>query len=769
MRSQDFRTAAAVLVIALTAAAPTLKAQDAAMADAISATPMLSQPCTSPLGALQPECQAAKNQITVSTANPLGEKGVLGAVSIPSARAPETEKATPTPALPTEPPSEFQRLVEASVGSALPVFGASLFESTPTTFAPLDRVPVTADYVIGPGDELLLRVWGQISLDAALTVDRSGNIFLPQAGAIRVAGLSYQELPGFLHSQMARVFRNFDLNVNMGQLRSIPIFVVGRCRRPGTYTVSSLSTLVNAVFASGGPNAQGSMRRIQVKRGGQLITEFDLYDLLLKGDKSQDTHLLPGDVVYIPPAGAQLAVAGSVRNPGIYEFRGEKTVGALIALAGGLSVLADSQRAVIERVRDRSYHESIDLQLDSKGMATEVRDGDVLRVLSVNPRFENVVTLRGNVANPGRFAWHQGMRLRDLIPDKEVLVTREYWRKRNLLGLAASQEAPLGAAHAPVAVETQTPDINWSYAVIERQKATDLSTELIPFHPGALLLENDPTENLELQRGDVVTIFSQADMQVATSQQRRLVRLEGEFNASGVYAVKPGEKLGDLIKRAGGLTPQAYLFGAEFVRESTRADQQRRLDQFIKEMEANVDRAATKHFGASDPNESSAQMAAQVEAQRSLIAELRAGKPTGRIVLSLTPGSNDISKVLDFPLEDGDRFTVPARPATVNVIGAVYTPNAFVFEPQLRIGDYLREAGGPTRDADRSRCFVVRADGSVLAKQESRSFDSETLNAGDSVVMPEAVFRTSFMFGLREWSQVLSSFGLAAAAINVLR
>jgi protein involved in polysaccharide export with SLBB domain len=732
--------------------------------------------CSGPLGSLIPECQP-KNGVE-GLLNP-GRGG--GAVPPANVRIPgaKDSDASLTPPEPPQPPTEFQRFVASSVGQILPIFGASLFDKAPTTFAPLDRVPVTSDYVVGPGDELLLRVWGQVSLNAELTVDRAGAVFVPQVGAVNVTGLQFQQLSGYLRSQLGRVYRNFDLTVNMGQLRSIQIFVVGQARRPGTYTVSSLSTLVNALFASGGPSSQGSMRRIQLKRGAQVVTEFDLYDLLLNGDKSKDARLLPGDVVYIPSVGPQIAAAGSVRTPAIYEINGEKTAGELIRMAGGLSALADAKRATLERINQRTSRETLQLHTDAAGLATPVSDGDVLNLLAIMPRFSNAVTLRGNVANPGRFPWRAGMRLRDVIPDKESLVTQDYWKKRNVLGFTPPD---VGVAPEPAAetrrkpaatnVDLDVPDINWSYAVIERQNPTDLSTQLISFHLGKLILENDEQQNLEVQPGDVITIFSQADIRVAVAQQTRFVRLEGEFGAAGIYAVKPGETLAQLLQRAGGLTPQAYLYGAEFTRESTRLDQQRRLDDFTREMEKEVQQSSTRQIAGANPEEVAA-AAAKLESDRHLIERLRLVKATGRIVLNLEPGDASLSKAADFPLEDGDRFMVPVRPATVNVLGAVYNQNSFLHEASFRIADYLQEAGGPSRDADKGRIFVIRADGSVLPKQGfspfSRSFDSALLNPGDSIVVPEALARGSFMHGLRDWTQVFAQLALGAAAINVLK
>ena len=164
--------------------------------------------------------------------------------------------------------------------------------------------------MIGPGDELLVQVWGQLTLNGRFIVRSIGSIYIPQVGTLHVAGLSFAQMHDFLKAQMGRVFRNFDLNVNMGQLRSIQVFVVGQARRPGSYTISSLSTLINALFVTGGPTPQGSLRHIQLKRGGKVVVDFDLYDLLLRGDKSKDEQLLPGDVIYIPPVGPQVAVAG---------------------------------------------------------------------------------------------------------------------------------------------------------------------------------------------------------------------------------------------------------------------------------------------------------------------------------------------------------------------------------------------------------------------------------------------------------------------------
>lgn len=735
------------------------------------------------------------------------------------------------PVLPEPPlaPTEFQEFVAGSIGRKLPIYGVSLFDRVPTTFAPIDRIPVTADYVIGPGDELLIRAWGQIDLDAKVMVDRSGDIYLPKVGAISVAGIKYQQAQEYLKSAVGRVFRNFDLNVNLGQLRSIQVFVVGQARRPGTYTVSSLSTLVNALFASGGPSPSGSMRHIQLKRNNHVVTDFDFYDLLLNGDKSKDVRLLPGDVIYIPPVGPQVAVAGSVNLPAIYELRdrpsfpenlavadakaeiaaarevkasaihelhtGTTSLGDVIDMAGGLTSTADGQKVSVERIENHTTRRVEEFPLDQDGWSRELKDGDLVRVFSLSPRFENAVTLRGNVARSGRYAWHPNMHILDLIPDQNALVTREYWRANNALitpmGLREydrersrpgsddrqNDERSSKASTASTTSELRNdikhraPEINWEYAVVQRLNPQDLTTHLIPFNLGKAVLEKDAENNLELQPGDIVTIFSQADLAVAREKQTKFVRLEGELR-TGVYRVEPGETLRQLVARTGGLTRNSYLYGAEFTRESVREQQQKGLDQLVESLERDTARNALAPTmgNTEDANEKRSQL----EAQRQLVEKLRQAKATGRIVLNLQPHATGLDALPEMPLEDGDRLVVPSRPSTIGVLGAVYSKNSFLYRPNERLSWYLRQAGGETREADKGRTFVIRADGSVVSKQSvgrlwTGSFDALRLMPGDTIIVPERLNRGATLKAIRDWSQVFTQFALGAAAVNVIK
>ncbi len=674
----------------------------------------------------------------------------------------------PKVAFPPVEETEFQKFVAESIGKKLPLYGYDAFNAAPTTFAPVDHIPVTPDYVVGPGDEIDIRVWGQIDANLHAEVDRLGQIYIPKVGNVNVAGIKYQDLKGYLKNAIGRNFRNFDIEVNLGQLRSIQIYVVGQARRPGSYTVSALSTLVNAIFASGGPSSKGSMRHIQLKRGDAVVTEFDLYDFLLGGDKSKDAKLQAGDVIYFPPVGQEVAITGSVNNPAIYELKDKSDLASIINMAGGLTTTAAGQRVEVDRIDDHKNRMVADFDLDKNGLARQIKDGDLVKVFSISPKFENAVTLRGNVAYPFRYSWKKGMRISDLIPDKDVLVTRDYWLRKNRIDFDNTKITALQETR------TALSGINWDYAVIERFDWKNLRSRLVPFNLGRAVLDRDPSQNLELQPGDVVTVFSTNDVQVPVEKQFKLVTIEGEVKNGGVYQAMPGETLRQLVARVGGLMPDAYLFGAIFTRESTRKLQQQHLEESINKMEQQVRRSSEKTaLGAMDQKALEAAKF-QAQSQQAALEKLRQMKATGRIVLEIPAGESSVSDIPDIALEDGDKLYIPAIPSTVGVFGDVYNENnAFFYKASKRVSDYLDQAGGATRDADTGRIFVLRADGSVISSQMSRgifssSFNNMQLMPGDAVVVPEKQDKTPFVKSFVDWTQILLNMGVGIASLKVI-
>lgn len=694
-------------------------------------------------------------------------------------------------------PTEFQNLIQITTGKTLPIFGQEMFEQAPSTFAPLDNVPVTTDYVLGPGDELLIRGWGQVDIDVTATVGRNGAIFIPKVGNLNVGGLRYQDVVPLVKSAVGRIYKNFDLTVSMGQLRAIQIFVVGQAKRPGTYTVSALSTLVNALLASGGPAPGGSMRAIQLKRNGKVVTTFDLYDLIVAGDKQNDARLLPGDVVYIPPVGMQVAIYGSVNRPSVYEAKAGSSLQDLLGWSGGLSTTAAGQQVTVERIAERQARKVASFKLDGSEANAKLADGDVVSVYAVSPQLQNAITLRGNVAQPMRFPWKEGMRVRDVIPNRDALIVPDYWLNRGKQGFSADwlnkpngqsgntngvdflsdADAELGVASASTGqsklrteLERSNLEVNWDYAVVERL-SDDLSTNLIPFNLGAAVLQGDPTHDLLLRPGDTITVFSKKDIVASSEKQTRFVRLEGELANPGVYRVQAGETLRQLVNRVGGLSPNAYLFGAELNREATRKLQEIKLQELADRLEDELNRSASQRATAAVTAEAQSALKADLAAQQNLVAKLRKTPVTGRIVLELPTDARNWDQLPDLPLEDGDRFFVPARPGFVLVQGSVYAQNAYIYKDSKRLADYVAQAGGATRSADEADTFVIRADGSVHNKRNSGLFSGMLgveVMPGDTIVVPEDFNKISWMRELKDWSQIIYQFALGAAAFKTL-
>jgi len=730
-------------------------------------------------------------------------------------------------------PSEFQKFVADNTGKMLPVFGSAFFANTPSTFAPVSNTPIPSEYPLGPGDELMIRGWGSIDIDYRATIDRNGTISIPTIGSVALAGVKAGEAQNVIRAAVGRLYKGVTVNVTFGQLRAMTVYVVGQANRPGTYTVSSLSTLVTALFASGGPNANGSMRHVQVKRAGKVVAELDLYAFIAKGDKSGDIKLQDGDSIYIPPAGGFVALTGKVNSAAVFELKtGSDTIESLLDVAGGLPVVADPRRAFLERIdpsrnRPRSVEE---FALEGQGLKRVLKNGDVLNITSITPSFGNAVVLRGNVDQPVRAPFKSGMRISDLIPSREYLISRKSTRRQNNVVSASEDERNVDAMNDAVAsgnngyVNAENADnpnnagmrgsnrtrngravalgderhtnveaesiassigglldqINWDYAVIERVNRTDLSVKLIPFNLGKVFTDPQGPDNVQLQPGDTVTIFSQNDVAVPMDRRQVFVRVEGEVNVPGVYQMTAGDTLQTLLAKAGGPTVNAYLFGTGFYREEVRKEQEVNLEKIVGRLESQLrneqSHALANVRSTADAATLEARRQAELAAGQEAIARIRRLKPTGRIAFGLSPDERSFARLPGIKLENGDRLMVPARPAFVNVMGAVNIESAPLWRPNSRVKDYL-QITGVTADADVDNAFVMRTDGTVVSTS-SRGWFSGGIGGvevmpGDVIVVPDKVDKetawTKFTQGTREWAQIFANFGLGAAAIQTLR
>ncbi|WP_062307768.1 SLBB domain-containing protein [Polynucleobacter sinensis] len=552
-------------------------------------------------------------------------------------------------------PSEFQKYVQEKVGSIVPNFGANFFEKAPTTFAPALNIPVPADYEFGPGDEVIIRAWGGANIDYRAVIDRNGIISIPAVGTIPLSGIKASQAEGVIRNAIGKSFSNVQVSVTPGQIRAIRVYVVGQAQKPGAYTVSSLSTLITAIFATGGPSTTGSMRNVELKRGGRTVTKVDLYSFIAKGDKKEDVQLQEGDTIVFPPIFGQVAIIGAVETPAIYELKNDsETIGSLISLIGGLPVTSDPQTATLQRLDPTSKPAAIQqsVSLDQSGQKMAWMRGDILTVIGIS--------------------------------------TAVPMAKRNIL-----------------------------------------------------------------------------------------VRIDGEVNKPGIYQMKYGQTTQDLIEKAGGPTPQAYIFATSFYRNSTRVQQVDAYKRLLLRMEASVkSQAATLSQNMSGGVGTEAAILAQrnqaaLAAAQGQIARLKQLKPEGRIALNINPNADSVEAIPDLPLEPGDRLSIPAMSDFVQVYGSVNIESSLLYKPSATVSDYLK-LSGTQKEADMDAIFMLRADGTVLSDDGSyfSSIMGQKVNPGDTIVVPEKLDRetkySAFMRGLKDWSMILGQLGLAAAAIHVL-
>jgi protein involved in polysaccharide export with SLBB domain len=718
-------------------------------------------------------------------------------------------------------PNEFQQFILQTTGQRLSIFGYQFFENinasqaqavgamqTTNAFAPSEGTAVSPDYVLGAGDQLLIRAWGSIDVDVRASIDRNGQVVIPKVGAVSMAGVKVSQSEAVIKQALAKNFKGFEVNVTLGQLRAITVYVVGQARRPGSYTLSSMSTLTSGLFASGGPNSSGSLRRVQLKRAGQVVSEFDLYGFLSQGSASGDARLIDGDVIFIPPAAGYVALQGAVNTQAVYELKsaGEK-LDQLLAVAGGLPIITDPRKVSLERItpnlpQPRSI-QNISLQTSGEqGMQTALQNGDLLTFYPITPDMGNAVTLRGNVAQAAIMPWKPGMRVSDLIPNKEALITPSSVRKQNETLFDANKRARTSRERSTESFDaslwSQQPklqeprslvladqvgealeEVNLDYATIERFNRKDLSSELISFNLGKVLTNPQDSENIQLQPGDVVTVFSSDDVRIPQAKRRVIVRLEGEVQRPGIYQVAPNESLASLLLKAGGLTPNAYLFGSAFYREEVRKQQTENLDKLVRKLEAEsasfLSQLAQSQGGASENSALQAKIAAASMSQKQSLERLRSVKADGRISLSLPASLRmSLNELPRIGLQNADKFYVPSRPDFVYVFGSVNTESALLFRPGLSVSAYIALAG-MGGGADKDGVILVRADGSAMTPQSF--WRNEVLSAevlpGDTIVLPEKKDRettwSTVFKNTKDITQILYQLGLSAVALKSLR
>jgi protein involved in polysaccharide export with SLBB domain len=667
------------------------------------------------------------NLATTSAAFVLDTSTILGTRAIP--RSP-LEQAFLRP--PSPPPTEIVRRgtpLGPSVSRDLTQFGYEAFRTLLPTLTPAINLPVSPDYTLGPGDNLILYIWnipGTALYDSAtLAVDRAGSAFVPRVGSVPLQGLTLAQAQEVLRTRLARYYSGFELRLALGELRAIGVYVVGEVARPGTYTISPFSTVLDALFAAGGPTKMGTLRAVRVMRNGGTLAEVDLYDFMLRGERAIGPPLRAGDTIFIPPIGPVAAITGEVKRPAIYEIRPGTSVGALLAMAGGPLPNAQLDRLQVERLQGASGKAILDLPFGAAGggASEPLRDGDLVTVFPGQDQLRNAVTLEGFVRAPGQYEWKPGMRLSDLLRPEALMP--EAYRDR-------------------VEIVRVRPDFSREVLTVDLRELW--ASNQAP----------NPARDLPLQPMDKITVQSEV-VGPAT------VTLSGEVKRPGVYAITKGERLSSVLRRAGGFTDKAHPKAAVFTRESVRRREKAQIEDFVRIQEERI--FAETSAVAAGGGESAAPLRESLIQRRALLRLMVERVVVGRIVLRLGDLDHIEGSEADIPLEDGDALSVPSRPSAVLVLGSVRNPTAVLYQAGAPAEYYIEKAGGLNKDADRDEVHIVKADGSAV-----RGYAKvRELEPGDAILAPSSVepkYRPLPLW--RDVATIVGQFALTIASLATL-
>lgn len=741
----------------------------------------------------------------------------------PTAQEPEEaveadgrEPSAPLPAQGSTTELLYREMYQTLLAQDLEQFGYGLFPRQDGGDWPVLPGP---DYVLGPGDTLKVRIWGS-GRDFAFNgeVAPDGGLDLPMLGIVEVGGKTIALAQKELHELAERYAGGVNLRLTPVTLRSMEIFVVGEVGSPGRHLVPAYASVTLALNKAGGVNKSGSLRRIRLFRAEKPAGEVDFYQLLLHGENRADVTLKARDVIFVPRLGPTAAVAGAVSGPGIYELNGERSAAELLQLAGGALPQGYTGRLYLRRFGPDDTFTIKDITSYAALGRTPIADGDMLELTFSEAGRPPVVRLTGHVKRPDVFAWREGLSLSQVLPGPDILLpeaitdyallyrfnpatTRrsmqtvpldrvfrgefdaplEPWDSINILSradFAIKEPVRISGAVWRQGEFDYMPGLSLmdllalagglkfgaNPARIEISRKNSRADEMVTSH-FSVDFEADP--HFKLKPYDYVLVPEAKD-----ASTFRTATISGEVRYPGTYQLQRGERLSDLIERAGGFTSEAYYHGAKYTSERARVIQQESIDRLIQELEIRTNQVVTEQMQTAVDQQDADAARSSALGINALIAKLKQVRAEGRVAIKLADLAVFRASEYDFPVEDGDNLHVPKRPSFVSVVGSVYSPSAYLFQQPLSIDDYLEKSGGPTQTADRDYIYVVGADGVVRSKAQdgvsSRAFMNSPLMPGDTVVVPEDLDRVPYMRLFKDLTDIVFKIATTAGVVYAI-
>ncbi|MDI6785734.1 MAG: SLBB domain-containing protein [bacterium] len=741
----------------------------------------------------------------------------------------EFEKQLPSKEKPIakEETSQIESILSGKIPSTidknLKQFGYDLFEQGISTFAPIANVPVGLDYILGPGDELIINIWGKVAMSFNVIIDRNGNIFIPKVGAIVISGLSFSKAENLIYKELSKIYTDFSLNITMGELRTMQVFVLGEIKNPGCYTVSSLATLYNALYVAGGPSKRGTMRKIKLIRNNKEIKIIDLYDFLLEGDKSNDIRLENGDTIFVPVIGPVVGITGCVhRSPYIYEFKDRITLAQALNLAGGIIPSGYTQRIQIERIEAHKKRIVYDINYEKLlkekiNLDIDLYNNDIILVAPISSKVYQYVNLEGNVLYQGKYELKSNMKLSDIISEGKLLA-ETYFEYAEIIRLISPDFHPklitfnLGKllngdkSQDLILNEFDTIKIysKWEvkdkpmvsikgyvrapgiHPLSENMKISDLiikggnlkeeayldkaelsriledgTTNIISVNLRKAL-NGDQSHDIKLEKNDVLFI-----RMIPEWLAHDTIKLEGEFKLPGEYVISKNELLSSVIKRAGGFTEEAFLKGAIFIRKSIIKKEEEGIEKLFFEQKMSLLKEEQKIEKINLPKEEENAQLKSLREKETFIRSFLEQSKKGRMVIKLTELDKCAGSKYDISLERGDYLFIPKKPNSVIIIGSVYNPGAILHKEGAFVNYYLKEVGGITKRADKDAIHIMKVDGSA----RSSFLRFKNIEPGDMIVVPETLetkitLKKSFMDTLEILFKVVTVYAITKNALK---